>query len=214
MQNSMQMKEAARSLTALTGEQDACAPVSTIPDANLATLHAQYLGAVFCYVTRHVPRPQEAEDITAEVFAAAVQQWPRYRGACRPYAWLLGIARRKVADSLRRQTRHRETLATEMAGSGQDTTFPLDALLSPAEGPEVTAQREEARQAVRAAMARLKEVQREALLLQYVEELPVAEIAVVMRKSPAAVNSLLQRARRAFQRQMQGYFGDAKEGKR
>jgi DNA-directed RNA polymerase specialized sigma24 family protein len=39
-----------------------------------------------------------------------------------------------------------------------------------------------------------------------VEGLSIAEIAVVMRRSPAAVNSLLQRARAAIFRQGAAYF--------
>jgi DNA-directed RNA polymerase specialized sigma24 family protein len=49
-------------------------------------------------------------------------------------------------------------------------------------------------------MAELKEEQREALLLQYVDDLSIAEIAVVMGRSPAAINSLLQRGRASLLR--------------
>jgi DNA-directed RNA polymerase specialized sigma24 family protein len=54
-------------------------------------------------VSRRVPGQEEAEDITAEVFAAAFVGLPRFRGHCPPYLWLLGIARRKIADALRRE---------------------------------------------------------------------------------------------------------------
>ena len=47
-------------------------------------LHERYLKDVFHYVQRRVSRPEEAEDITAEVFAAAFAGLPRFRGHCPP----------------------------------------------------------------------------------------------------------------------------------
>src|SRR5689334_20939283 len=75
-----------------------------------ADLHARYLGDVFRYVLRRVPRREEAEDITAEVFAAAIAGLAQFRGQCSPYVWLLGIARRQIAIALRRRTGRREML--------------------------------------------------------------------------------------------------------
>jgi RNA polymerase sigma-70 factor, ECF subfamily len=177
-------------------------------------LYTQYLDAVYRYVARRIHPPEEAEDITAEVFAAAVEALPRFRGECRPGTWLLGIAHRKVADVLRRRQRRRETLTTDLSHATQDTTALLDALLTPSDGPEAQTLRAEAQQLVRALVNGLKPEQREALLLQYVEELPIAEIAIVMQKSPAAINSLLQRARQAVSQQAGGYFSDERERRR
>lgn len=200
--NSPQATHAAESAspletTALTGER----------------LHEQYLPAVFRYVARRVPQAQDAEDITAEVFAAAFEGLPRFRGQSSPYAWLLGISRRKIADALRQRSRRRETLATELHDATQDITPFFETLASAAEGPEATTQREEAKRVVRRAVASLPEAQREALLLQYVEELSIAEVAAVMGKSVAAANSLLQRGRAAIYRQARGYFLDEGEPK-
>src|SRR4051812_36616271 len=87
--------------------------------AAVAALHERYLGEVFRYVLQRVPRLEEAEDITAEVFAAAVGALPRFRGQCPPRLWLLAIARRKVIDARRRSMR-RETLASELAEDSRE----------------------------------------------------------------------------------------------
>jgi DNA-directed RNA polymerase specialized sigma24 family protein len=55
-------------------------------------------------------------------------------------------------------------------------------------------------------MRSLKTEQCEALRLQYWEGLSVNEIAVVMKRSPAAVNSLLQRARKTIFERGKNYF--------
>jgi RNA polymerase sigma-70 factor, ECF subfamily len=172
-----------------------------------AELHRRYLREVFQYVARRVPR-QEAEDITMQVFAAALEALPRFRGDCPPRLWLLRIAHGRVVDALRRRTARRETLASEL-GSSEAGGDPLAEAMAPAlEGPEAMLERAEAQRVIWRLVEQLKPEQREALLLQYVEELPIAEIAVVMGRSPAAVNSLLQRARATVFRLGGSYFLD------
>ena len=159
-------------------------------------LHRRYLADVFAYIARRVPDRQEAEDVTAEVFAAAFTALPGRRGAQGPYPWLLGIARRKVADSLRRRGRQ--------AGRVGALTDDLPAAVR--DLPEATLARQERAGLIRELLAALPEDQREALLLHYVEGLPQVEVAAVLGRSPAAVNSLLQRARAAVYRQGHDYF--------
>jgi RNA polymerase sigma-70 factor (ECF subfamily) len=145
------------------------------------------------------------------VFAAAFVGLPRFRGPGSPYLWLLGIARRKIADALRRRTIQRETLASELIGGELDAGAPWAARAT-AEGPEAAVVRAEGARVLRALMAELSVPQREALLLQHMEQLTVPEIAVVMGRSPASVKSLLQRARAMLRRRGHGYFLDDDEG--
>jgi RNA polymerase sigma-70 factor (ECF subfamily) len=159
-------------------------------------LHQRYLADVFAYVARRVPDRHEAEDVTAEVFAAAFVALPGRSGAQGPYPWLLGIARRKVADSLRRRGRQ----------AGRMGTLTDDLPTASRDLPEAALAREERGRLLRGMLAALPEDQREALLLHYVEDLPQAEMAVVLGRSPGAVNSLLQRARAAVYRQGHDYF--------
>jgi RNA polymerase sigma-70 factor (ECF subfamily) len=177
--------------------------------AAVEDLHERYLREIFRYVLRRVPRREEAEDITAQVFAAAYEALPRYRGDCPIQLWLLGIARRKVAVALRRRAARRETLVSELAAAGDPD--PVWAALAATEGPEAALFRSEARRIVRELLAHLTADQREALLLQYVEQLAVAEIALVMERSPASVTGLLQRARATLFRRGRAYFLDETE---
>jgi RNA polymerase sigma-70 factor (ECF subfamily) len=175
--------------------------------ATAAVLHKRYLKDVFRYVSRRVPR-QEVDDVTMQVFATALEALPRFRGECPPRIWLLKIAHGKVVDALRRRASRRETLASELADAEQGTDPLADTLASTAEGPETVFERVEARRMIRHLVDQLNKDQREALLLQYVEELPVAEIAVIMGRSAAAIDSLLQRARATLFRLGRSYFLD------
>lgn len=125
--------------------------------------------------------------------------------------WLLGIARRTVALALRRRAARRETLTSELS----DAERPDRSVerLPTAEGPEGTLVRAEARGIVRELLQCLTPDQREAILLQYVEQLSVAEIAVVMGRSPASVTGLLQRARATLFRRGRDYFLDESDAR-
>src|SRR5262249_11979825 len=145
---------------------------------------------------------------TMQVFAAALESLPRFRGECSLTLWLLSIAHKKVVDALRRRAARRETLASELTDPGSATDPMADAVASAVDGPETALVRQEARRAMRHLVDQLNRDQREVLLLRYVEERSMAEIAAIMARSPAAVNSLLQRARATLFRLGRRYFLD------
>jgi len=165
---------------------------------------------VFRYISRRVFRREEAEDLAEEVFATAFGALARFRARCEPRLWLLSIARRKVIDWHRKRVRRREVLASELEEQADSTAFhavpvPLEA------GPQNRMEQAERTKILRSLIGQLKEEQREALLLHYADGLSHAEVAVVMGRSVAAVNSLLQRARAAIYREGRDYFGAVKE---
>src|SRR5687767_2229009 len=87
------------------------------------SLYTRYLDGVFSFVLYRVANYTEAEDITAETFAAAYTALPRFRGESTPYAWLLGIARQKIAEAARRRdrTRARELLEEDLPPRERET---------------------------------------------------------------------------------------------
>ena len=176
-----------------------------------AELHERYLKEVFRYVLQRVTAIEEAEDITAEVFAAAATGLSRFRGECAPHLWLLSIARRQIARAHRRKAARRETFASELAGEAPEAPALWEALAA-VEGPEAALLRAEARRELYRLIRQLHPDQREALMLHYMERLSVAEIAVVMERTPGAVASLLHRARAALYRQGRDYFLGEDEG--
>ena len=170
-------------------------------------LYTRYLDSVYSYVLFRVPNHTEAEDITAETFAAAITALSRFRGESQPYTWLLGIARQKIAEAARRRdrTRRREVSEGELSEWQRET---LGLLLEVDIGqlPEDAVLREEARAVMRQLLGRLPELQREALLLQVRHGRSIREIAQILDRSEAAANSLLQRARATIFRYGRSYF--------
>lgn len=162
-------------------------------------LPSRYLATVVRYATARLGPGAEAEDVAAEVFVAAFASWkncPTPAAETSDHdpvrAWLLGIARRKVADVLRRRQRRPES---ELSETQPGTDSPENALI----GDEALLQ-------LKAILAALSEDQREALRLKYVEELSLVEMGIILKRSPAAVGQLLHRARAAARLKGSAYF--------
>lgn len=152
-------------------------------DRNLTFAEARerYQGVVFAFVARRVRPVEEAEDIVAAVFVAAFPKWTKRKGDAR--LWLFGIARRKVADSLRKRRHPWPLRETDIVGNAMD---------------DFVTQTEMAQAS--AILARLPADERDALLMSVVDELSIAEIGEVLGRSEKATNSLLGRARKRVRR--------------
>jgi RNA polymerase sigma factor (sigma-70 family) len=165
------------------------------------TLREWCMGEIFAYLSRRIPRKEDAEDLAVEVFVAAYES-PRQPLSDEVKPWLFGIARRKLADYLRRRQRRPEALESE----GREF-----AGMSDGQGPEKHYLQQEAIQMLRRIVDSLPPEQKEALLLQHLEDLSILDIAQVLEKSPAAVNSLLQRARGSIYTRGKTYFLEPQE---
>jgi RNA polymerase sigma factor (sigma-70 family) len=65
--------------------------------------YERHVASVLAFFRRRVHGPEEAFDLTAETFAAALASVPRFRpGPEPPQAWLFAIARHKLSEALRK----------------------------------------------------------------------------------------------------------------
>lgn len=63
----------------------------------------RHFASVLAFFRRRTPGPEEAFDLAAETFAAALAAVPRFQpGPEPPRAWLFAIARNKLSESVRR----------------------------------------------------------------------------------------------------------------
>jgi RNA polymerase sigma-70 factor (ECF subfamily) len=139
--------------------------------------------------------PALAEDLTQDTFLTAVAELRRGTVVVAPVSWILGVARHKLLDHIRRQQRAGWTLL-----SWQDTVDD-NALIAP-EDDEV------ARERAVAALAVVPSPQREALVLRYLDGFSVPEVAAALDRSVSAAESLLARGRVAFRRGFQEASND------
>ncbi|NEC15308.1 sigma-70 family RNA polymerase sigma factor [Streptomyces sp. SID8014] len=151
----------------------------------LALAYQRWGGLVQGLATRGLGDPLEAEDVTQQVFLAAWRGGTHYRPERGPIAaWLVGIARHKIADALASRTR-RTALTAAAAGLPQ--------------GPDPAAQPETCldRALLRAELARLPAPHRRVLWLAYFGELTQAEIAA---RTGLPLGTVKSHARRALHR--------------
>jgi RNA polymerase sigma-70 factor (ECF subfamily) len=150
------------------------------PDA-FGLLYERHRLAVYRYLRTRTRSDDDAGELTAVASERALQAIPRYRPSGGGFlAWLIRIARNAAIDSHRRAA-----------------TAPLDINLGDARtsgGPEERLLADEARSSLRAAVAGLPPVQREAIVLRYAAGLTAREIGEVIGRSDQATQKLLTRA--------------------
>jgi RNA polymerase sigma-70 factor, ECF subfamily len=150
-----------------------------------AEFYDQAAREVFRYLARALLGDRAtAEDLTQETFAAVVVAARTGRPEAHTMPWVMGVARHKLVDHYRRRARDERRLSLAWAQSSDSVEFEdLDGA-DPARVLEM--------------MRNLSPEHRLVLILKYVDELAVQEIATMLNRSLHATNSLLSRARRAL----------------
>jgi RNA polymerase sigma-70 factor (ECF subfamily) len=84
--------------------------VATDADVAVEELYRSDWGRIVATLIRQVGDFELAEDAAQEAFAAALRQWRTSGVPDSPRAWVIGTARHKAIDTIRRQARLRELL--------------------------------------------------------------------------------------------------------
>lgn len=134
--------------------------------------------SVYAFVAYRIGAGHDAEDVTGEVFERALRYRKGYdpaRGA--PLAWLVGIARRVLADR---------------ALSGMETVTEVPETQAPGELEHDSVER----LTLAAALSQLTDKDRELLAMRYGADMKAAQIAQVLEQSTNSVEVALHRALR------------------
>jgi RNA polymerase sigma-70 factor, ECF subfamily len=144
-------------------------------------------GKITAIVTAMLGDRYEAEDVTQEAFARALARWPRLAHYELPEAWVRRVALRLAIDHGRR-LRRTSRLAAKLLGArrGQESE-PADSLPFTALG---------------LALLQLPLRERETLVLHYVADLPVEQIARESGVPTGTVKGRLAAGRRRLEREL------------
>jgi RNA polymerase sigma-70 factor (ECF subfamily) len=154
-------------------------------------LYRRYAERVYRYCYTRTGNQQDAEDLTAQIFMAALESLGRYRERHCFAAWLFGIARNVCAAYHRCHYRHPEV---NLAHDSEDwTLIALTEAVTLLPNPEHRLDRQALIQCMRTAIQSLSDERREALYLRFWSELKTQEIAAVMDKTVGAVKMLVWR---------------------
>jgi RNA polymerase sigma-70 factor (ECF subfamily) len=137
-----------------------------------------------------------AEDLAQDVFLRVYRARARYQPTARFSTWLFRIANNLASNSRRSKGRRKE-VQLNVKDSGPIGVGPQEKLFAAKSAfmPVRQATKSELRSVVRDALEGLSERQRMALLLHKFEGMSYSDIGEAMEMSPAAVKSLLSRAR-------------------
>jgi RNA polymerase sigma-70 factor (ECF subfamily) len=152
-------------------------------------LYDEHRRGILGYALRRVADPADAADVLAETFLTAWRRLDEVPAGDATRPWLLGVARRVLANQRRGARRHAglaDRLADELATQLPASTGPESADLG-----------------LRQALARVPGRDREVLLLSAWEGLTPAQIAAVTGVRRATVRTRLHRARRRLRAELE-----------
>lgn len=170
------------------GQQDLIRRAKQRDEAAWEEIYERHKQGIHRYVYYQVSDAPLAEDLMQEVFLKAVEAIDsfEFRGISLS-AWLYRIARNLIINHYRRQPEQKElTLDECVAASEEDTSAAVEKRFG---------QRE-----LWKALGGLTELQREVIILKFIEGFSNSEVAHVMGKPEGAIKSLQHRALAALRR--------------
>jgi RNA polymerase sigma-70 factor, ECF subfamily len=154
------------------------------------------------YIARLVHRllgyRDDVDDIVQDVFTAALVAWPKFRGESSARTWLAQIA----INRCRRQHRNR------MLGRGLLEKFRRRWFFPAINELRTDCEADNAHEVVRCALAALGPRDREVLVLHYLQELTLSEVAQFVGISRNAVDVRLSRARKRLKAILENNLSD------
>jgi RNA polymerase sigma-70 factor (ECF subfamily) len=154
-----------------------------VAEPDLAALVRDYSPLLYRVALSLLRNPAEAEDVVQDAFLRVLQRRRELAAVVEVRPWLVRITWNLAIDRIRRQ--RPQQMDDAFAAGLVSAELPADQALEEAG---------RIRQ-VLAAMERLPQRERQALLLSAMDELSTAEIGAVLGKSESSVRSLLFRAR-------------------
>jgi RNA polymerase sigma-70 factor (ECF subfamily) len=153
-------------------------------------LFRRYQLPLYVYVYELVRQQQTSLDLVQETFINAVRHLDSLRDDARFGSWLFGIAHQKCIQHWRTQSR-RDRLLDELG----DAVAP-----APSETPDELLIHQEQEKEFMKCLSELPPAQRSVLLLHFVEDFPIEEIAAITETPPGTVKSRLHYAKRALRK--------------
>lgn len=154
-------------------------------------------------ITKMLGNDSDSEDIAQQVFIRIWKHAKRYKPDNKFTTYLYTIARNLVYNESRRRSR-KKTTSSDQLEEDHHLQFPAEAN----QEPDNHLLESELRGAIDAAIQKLPENQRLALVLRRYENVSYEEIAVILKTSVPSVKSLLFRARTTLREHLAKYLDE------
>lgn len=160
-------------------------------------------------VQKHIPDPDEAEDITQEAFFKAYRALPLFRGEAKFTTWLVQIAHNICVSRARKERARHEFTSLDLSEMEEGMEPPS----LQEEGPDERVERREMHKLVRFALSSLPHHHRFPIVLRDLDGRSYREIAQILHCSVPIVKARLHRARNALRNRVLRYLGWRKWGR-
>lgn len=161
--------------------------------AAFGLLMEQYERQVYRQALGLVGHPEDAADVTQEVFLKVWRGLPAFQGGSSFSTWLYRLTGNAAIDQLRREKKRRGDLSLDDPDRGWDSQ-----LADPTPPPEKSLEQKELHRAVIRGLALLSEEHRQVLVLRELNGASYEEIGQVLGLPPGTVKSRVARARLAL----------------
>jgi RNA polymerase sigma-70 factor, ECF subfamily len=163
----------------------------------------RYQDRIYTVALGYLHDPEEALDVTQDVFVRMVEGLPRFREQANFYTWLYRIAVNRCIDRGRRKSRHPAPLSLqdfegERAAELAETRLAMC--------PHAALEAQELRERIHGAIAAVPETYRMVVILADIEGLSLAEIAQILRCPVNTVKTRLHRGRLAIRQRLEAYL--------
>lgn len=160
----------------------------------------KYQHKIIQLVNRYVKDPSEAQDVTQEAFIKAYRALGNFRGDSAFYTWLYRIAINTAKNYLVSRSRRYSEYEVDVQDAEQFENTPQ---LKGQDTPEQLLMNDEIVEAIKAAIEKLPEDMRIAIMLREFEGMSYEEIAQTMSCPVGTVRSRIFRAREAIDNKLQ-----------
>ena len=160
-------------------------------------LYRRHHSRIHAVILSVVSNPDDALDLTQDVFLKAYQRLDTFKRASQFYSWLYRIAVNRCIDHMRRQSKHHVLI---------DDPFCEETFYRAPANPLASLERDEFHRQLHAALPALTPNQRTVFVMRYQEDLPLKAIARRLKRSTGTVKAHLFHARRTLHDQLLPYF--------
>ena len=149
----------------------------------------RYQKPIFHHALRLVGNPEDAADVTQEVFIKVWRNLSSFRGESEFSTWLYRLTDNAAIDLIRREKKRRDD--SSLNDEESTAVLPVD----PAPTPHQAAEQKELQQALADGLAQLSEEHRRVLVMREIGGLSYEEIGNILNLSAGTVKSRIARAR-------------------
>lgn len=148
----------------------------------IGELYRLHVDVIYRYIWGRIRDESVTEDLTAQVFLKALEGLPNYEPTGKPFlAWLYSIAYARIVDHWRKQKRRVEV--------------PLEETLPAREPrPEEVVEAQEDWSTAIDLLAQLTDDQQDVIILRFIGEMSLAEVAETVGKTVGATKAIQYRA--------------------